>query len=120
MASGECEDRAGLHGRRTVGMSLLLLQPELCLYDELPVDEHAQELDHIVPKRPQRMRVRVRVRGGAARGPKGHRTAPRADALVMFSRCGVSRSYDGEPTAWSARMGAVLRQPCVMRQRHTS
>ena len=92
MASGECEDRAGLHGRRTVGMSLLLLQPERCLYDELPVDEHAQELDHIVPKRPQRMRVRVRARGGAARGPKGHRTAPRADALVMFSRCGVSRA----------------------------
>ena len=61
MASGECEDRAGLHGRRTVGMSLLLLQPELCLYDELPVDEHAQELDHIVPKRPQRMRARARA-----------------------------------------------------------
>ncbi len=90
MASGECEDRAGLHGRRTVGMSLLLLQPELCLYDELPVDEHAQELDHIVPKRPQRMRVRVRVRvrGGAARGPTGapHSTASGCSRYVFALR----------------------------------
>ena len=69
-------------------MSLLLLQPELCLYDELPVDEHAQELDHIIPKRPQRMRARVRVRGGAARGPTGaqHSTASGCSRYVFALR----------------------------------
>ena len=119
MASGECEDRAGLHGRRTVGMSLLLLQPELCLYDELPVDEHAQELDHIVPRRRQRMRAHARAWRCCA-WTDGGTAQHRERMLSLCFRCGVSRSYDGEPTAWSARMGAVLRQPCEMRQRHTS